>query len=49
MTGTNLPISATTYVARAGEIEGVKERLRESRLLTSPALAGAAKRAWRWR
>src|ERR1700674_5799071 len=43
MTRTNLPISTTTYVARAGEIEGVKERLRDSRLLTLSGSGGCGK------
>lgn len=43
MTGTNLPISATTYVARAGEIDGVKERVRDGRLVTLTGSGGCGK------
>ena len=43
MTRTNLPISRTTYVARAGELEGVKDRLRESRLVTLSGSGGCGK------
>jgi transcriptional regulator with XRE-family HTH domain len=40
---TNLPISATSFVDRAGEIERVKERLRKSRLLTLSGAGGCGK------
>ncbi|MCA1646050.1 MAG: AAA family ATPase [Chloroflexi bacterium] len=43
MTGTNLPISATTYVARAGEIDGVKERVQDGRLVTLTGSGGCGK------
>src|SRR5438552_11875531 len=43
MTRTNLPISATTFIARTGEIEGVKERLRDCRLLTLTGSGGCGK------
>ena len=43
MTGTNLPISATTYVARAGEIDGVQERVRDGRLVTLTGSGGCGK------
>ena len=43
MTGTNMPISATTYVARAGEIDGVKERVRDGRLVTLTGSGGCGK------
>jgi len=42
-TRTNVPIAATSFVARAGEIERVKERLRESRLLTLSGSGGCGK------
>jgi predicted ATPase len=43
MTRSNLPIAATSFVARAGEIERVKERLRDSRLLTLSGTGGCGK------
>jgi transcriptional regulator with XRE-family HTH domain len=43
MTCSNVPISASRFVARAGEIERVKERLRESRLLTLSGSGGCGK------
>jgi non-specific serine/threonine protein kinase len=43
MTRTNLPISATTFVARVGEIERVKERLGDGRLLTLSGSGGCGK------
>ena len=44
MIRTNLPISATRFVARAGEIERVKERLRDVRLPTLSRSGGCGKR-----
>jgi non-specific serine/threonine protein kinase len=43
MTRTNLPTSATTFVAPAGEIERVMERLRDSHLLTLTGSGGCGK------
>ena len=43
MTRTNLPISTTSFVPRAGEIERVKERLRDGRLLTLSGSGGCGK------
>ena len=43
MTGTNLPISATTFVARAGEIDSVKQRVRDGRLVTLTGSGGCGK------
>jgi predicted ATPase len=43
MTRTNLPISATSFVARAAEIKRVTERLRDSRLLTLSGSGGCGK------
>jgi predicted ATPase len=43
MTLTNLPISTTTYVARAGELEAIKERLRDCRLITLSGSGGCGK------
>ena len=40
---TNLPISATSFVGRSGEIERVKERLRKNRLLTLSGAGGCGK------
>jgi predicted ATPase len=40
---TNLRISATTFIARAGEIERVKARLRDSRVLTLSGPGGCGK------
>jgi transcriptional regulator with XRE-family HTH domain len=37
----NLPFPTTSYVARAGEIAGITQRLRESRLLTITGAGGA--------
>src|SRR6266571_1539895 len=39
-TRTNLPNSVTSFVARAGEIQRVEERLRESRMLTLSGSGG---------
>jgi hypothetical protein len=43
MTRTNLPISATTFVARVGEIERVTELLGDGRLLTLSGSGGCGK------
>jgi non-specific serine/threonine protein kinase len=40
---TNLPNSATTYIARAGEMERLKARLQNSRLLTLSGPGGCGK------
>ena len=42
-TPTNLPISVTSFVARAGEIDKVKQRLRDGRLLTLSGPGGCGK------
>jgi predicted ATPase/DNA-binding XRE family transcriptional regulator len=39
----HLPMSATTFIARTGEIESVKERLRDNRLLTLIGPGGSGK------
>src|SRR5579864_6656642 len=39
----HLPISATTFIARMGEIESVKQRLRDNRLLTLSGPGGSGK------
>jgi predicted ATPase/DNA-binding XRE family transcriptional regulator len=43
MTRSNVPISASRFVARAGEIERVRELVRESRLLTISGSGGCGK------
>lgn len=43
MTGTNLPISGTTYVARAGELDDVKARVRDGCLVTLTGSGGCGK------
>ncbi len=42
-TRTNLPNSVTSFVARAGEVQRVEERLRESRMLTLSGSGGCGK------
>jgi predicted ATPase/transcriptional regulator with XRE-family HTH domain len=42
-TRTNLPLAATSFVARVGEMERVKDRLRDSRLLTLSGSGGCGK------
>jgi non-specific serine/threonine protein kinase len=39
----NVPISPTSFIARAGELESVKERLRDNRLLTLSGPGGCGK------
>jgi non-specific serine/threonine protein kinase len=39
----NVPITPTTFIARAGELESVKERLRDNRLLTLSGPGGCGK------
>jgi predicted ATPase/DNA-binding XRE family transcriptional regulator len=39
----NLPVSPTSFIARAGEIDSVKERLRDNRLLTLSGPGGCGK------
>jgi predicted ATPase len=38
-----LPLAATSFVARVGEMERVKDRLRDSRLLTLSGSGGCGK------